>query len=377
MKPLGIYVHIPFCVKKCGYCDFNSVVLNDPKQIKSYLLALLADIQLSSKLKQDYMVESIYIGGGTPSLLDAQDIAAIISSIKQCFQVIDGPEIAIEVNPNSVSKQKLLVYKQCGINRVSMGVQSFKDKNLAVLGRAHSSLDVFKALEMLENHGFDNVSIDLIYGLPNQSINDWEADLRAFIDCDLSHISLYDLKIEKGTPFYKIKDSFKVADNDLQALMYKRAHELLSENGFKHYEISSFSKKGRQSKHNLLYWHNSEYLGVGAGAYSYISGERFCKVRDIQVYQTQANEGRFEHNESEVLSPGELMGETLMLNLRLLDGFNIKEIEKKLNNKVDDSIISALNEFTRQGFILYTDNIYKLTHNGLLHYDTIASELLS
>ncbi|MFH1062772.1 MAG: radical SAM family heme chaperone HemW [Candidatus Omnitrophota bacterium] len=377
MQPIGIYVHIPFCVKKCGYCGFNSLVANSAGQIKAYLKALFLDIQLSAKNRQAFAVESIYIGGGTPSILEAKDIAHIIAEIKQCFPVARESEITIEVNPASVSRQKLLEYKKSGINRISMGVQSFKPKNLKFLGRAHSALDVFKALKMLKNLEFNNISIDLIYGLPDQSLKDWEDDLNQFIDCELSHLSLYDLTIEKGTPFYEIKNTLLIADNDLQALMYKKADGLLKKNQFNHYEISSFAKKGRQSKHNLIYWNNLDYIGLGAGAYSYINRQRFSKANDLYLYEQQAKKNKFEHYDSEKLSLVKLMQETLILRLRLLKGFRLKDIENKLNHKIRQDSMNILNEFVRQGFILLHNNHYKLSKKGLLQYDTIASELLS
>lgn len=376
MRSIGIYIHIPFCIKKCGYCNFNSVVPISIAQVKEYLKALLIDVQLSAKCTQGYAVQSIYIGGGTPSLLAGKDIASIIREIRQNFQVGIKAEMTIEVNPASVSRQKLLTYKKVGINRVSLGVQSFKDKNLKFLGRVHSVLDVFKALEMLKKAEFNNISIDLIYGLPDQDLNDWEDDLKIFIDCGLGHLSLYDLTIEKGTAFYQIKNSLKLADNDLQTLMYKKACALLSKNKFEHYEISSFAKKGMRSQHNQIYWNNLDYIGLGAGAYSYLNQERFSKASDIELYARQAEKNKFKHYDSEILSSNKLAEETLILKLRLLRGFKLKDIEHKINQKLGPNIINILNEFVKQGFMLLNNDNYKLSKKGLLHYDTIASELL-
>jgi oxygen-independent coproporphyrinogen III oxidase len=377
MKSIGIYVHIPFCIKKCGYCSFNSYVPSSTAQLKAYLKALLIDIKLSAECKQDYTVQSIYIGGGTPSLLAGKDIAAIIKEIRQNFSVGIKTEITIEVNPASVSMQKLLIYKQAGINRISLGVQSFKDKNLKFLGRAHSVLDVFKALEMLKEAGFKNISIDLIYGLPDQDLNEWQDDLKKFIDCGLAHLSLYDLTIDKGTAFYQVKNTLKLADNDLQTLMYKKACDLLSKNKFEHYEISSFAKKGMRSQHNQIYWNNSDYIGLGAGAYSYLNLERFSKASSIELYTRQAEKNKFKHYDSEILSSSKLAEETLILKLRLLQGFKLKDIEDKINYKFEANIINILNEFVKQGFMLLNNNKYKLSKKGLLHYDTIASEFLA
>ncbi|MBU1086316.1 MAG: radical SAM family heme chaperone HemW [Candidatus Omnitrophica bacterium] len=377
MKSLGIYVHIPFCVKKCDYCNFNSQVPADSQQIKQYINALLLDIQLSSVLGQNQEVGSVYLGGGTPSFIAAKYISLIITRIRQCFKLTVNPELAIEVNPSSLSEQKLLVYQQAGINRVSVGAQSFKNKYLKLLGRPHNPRQALIALKMFKAHGFANISVDLIYGLPGQSLADWQDDLQAAVDSGVSHISLYDLVIEKNTPFYNIRNKLKLADNDLQGVMYKKADNFLIKNKFKHYEISSFAKKGRESKHNLIYWNNLEYIGLGAGAYSYVKGERFSKSRDLKQYQQQAKKAKFKHYSSEVLSSRKSLEETLILRLRLLGGFSLENMEKALEQKIPQDIIQVLNQFVNQGFILLRNNRYKLSKKGLLHYDTIASEFLS
>ncbi|MBU1043128.1 MAG: radical SAM family heme chaperone HemW [Candidatus Omnitrophica bacterium] len=377
MKSIGIYVHIPFCIKKCNYCNFNSWEPADSRQIKQYIKSLLQDIKLSSELGQNREISSVYIGGGTPSFIRAEYIQEIITRIKQCFKLAANHELAIEANPGSLSKQKILIYKQAGINRVSVGVQSFKNKYLKLLGRSHNSQQALQSLEMLKANGFDNISADLIYGLPGQSLADWQDDLQAAVESEISHISLYDLIIEENTPFYDMRNDLMIGDNDLQTLMYKKAHNFLASNKFKHYEISSFAKKGRQSKHNLIYWSNSEYIGIGAGAYSYIQKERFSKPSDLKQYQQQVKRGSFEHCGSEILSSRKLIEETLILKLRILNGFCLKDIENALGQAVPQDIIQVLNEFVGQGFILLQNNLYKLSKKGLLHYDTIASELLS
>jgi oxygen-independent coproporphyrinogen-3 oxidase len=377
MKPISIYVHIPFCQKKCGYCDFNSIVPENSSQIKNYLKALERDIQLSAEFKSFYKVKSLYIGGGTPSFLDAEDISAIILQIKQCFDFVECPELSIEANPASVHPEKLSVYKQAGINRISLGVQSFSDANLDFLQRVHDSKMALNSIEMLRQCGFSNISIDLIYGLQRQTLDGWEADLKIAVDYDVDHISLYDLKVEKGTPFYEIKDTLHIADNALQAAMYKKADIDLVAAGFEHYEISSFAKPGKRSQHNLTYWYNQEYLGFGAGAFSCLNGERFSKVKDLEDYQKQAENSDFEHCGSERLGSKEKIGETLMLNLRLLDGFKVADIEKRLNLSIDQALIEGLDQFVEQGFLLKQDDVYKLSRKGLMQYDFIASELLA
>ncbi len=377
MKSIGIYIHIPFCIKKCNYCNFNSFDSYDQNQIKAYTQALFKDIETSAKKQRQYTVNSIYIGGGTPSFIKAEYIRDIIKEIRQGFKMGVNPEIAIEVNPNSVSKEKLLIYKKAGINRISMGVQSFNNKYLKILGRAHSADQIKKVLNLIKQQGFKNISIDLIYGIPDQSLADWQFELKSAIDSDISHISLYDLVIEKNTLFYDIRHQLNLVDNDQQTLMYKAAHNILTDNKFIHYEISSFAKNNMHSRHNLIYWNNLEYIGFGAGAYSYINRERFSKAKDILKYQQQAEKTKFRHYQAETLSPRKLIEETLILRLRLLSGFKLINIEDNLNQKMPQQIIKVLNEFIKQGFILFRNNRYKLSKKGLLHYDTIASEFLS
>ena len=376
MKPFGLYVHIPFCVKKCAYCNFNSLVPAGENQITAYLKALSADSRISSLNKEKHIVKSIYFGGGTPSLIKAEYIARILHRIKHDFDIRCVREVTIEVNPESISRKKLSIYKKCGINRVSMGVQSFDDRDLMLLGRAHTARDVMKAIGLIKNAGFNKASIDLIYGMPEQTLKDWEKGLDRFLKTGISHISFYDLKIEKGTPFYRVKDKLDVADNDLQTKMYKLGCSKLEKAGFSHYEISSFALRGRESLHNSIYWRNEEYIGLGAGAYSYINGERFSKPKNIEKYQAQAQAGKFFKYNKEKLGQIDRLAETIILNLRLLKGFSLSDIEDDIEKKIDVQLREKLDDFVSQKLILKSKSGYRLSKKGVLFYDTIASELL-
>ena len=376
MKSFGLYVHIPFCVKKCAYCNFNSLVPSEKPQIDAYLKALAVDIGISRSHTGKPRVETIYFGGGTPSLLKAEYIAQILDNIRCNFDTSYVREITIEVNPESISQQKLKIYKNRGINRISMGVQSFDDRNLRLLGRAHTAENVFNAVDKIKSTGFNKVSIDLIYGLPDQFLKDWENDLDIFIKTGVKHISFYDLKIEKGTRFYSIRDKLDLADNDLQTKMYKLGCRKLEKAGFSHYEISSFALRGHESVHNQIYWRNEEYIGLGAGAYSYINGERFSKPKNINKYLAQAQAGKFFKYNREKLGQPDRLAETIILNLRLLKGFSLSDIEDNIERKINVQLREKLDKFVSQKLILKSKTKYRLSKKGVLFYDTIALELL-
>jgi len=377
MKKIGLYIHIPFCIKKCPYCDFNSIVFGNYFRIKNYFKALEKDIALTGNTLNDFSVKTIYLGGGTPSVVKIEDIAGLLKTIYKQFRLAPNPEITIEANPASVDIVKLKGYKKAGINRISIGVQSFNNKFLKVLGRAHNSTQAYNTLTLAKKAGFKKLSVDLIYGLPGQTLKDWKEEIENFLKTDIGHISFYDLKIEKGTLFYRKKKEFKLPDNDLQALMYKHACKKLVRSGYRHYEISSFAFKAQEALHNQIYWHNDEYSGLGAGAYSYIGGRRFRKSIDIDEYQKQALSGNIRYYHNEELQKQARLRETLILNLRLLKGFSIPSIEKKAGMRIDKAILDELSRLKNQGLICNTANKYRLSKKGILFYDSIASELIS
>ena len=377
MKTFGIYIHIPFCVRKCGYCDFNSIAFSDYEQIEKYLTALEKDILLSADMLAGYKIKSIYIGGGTPSVIKAEGIGRLLDIIRREADLVEDTEITIEANPSSVTASKAESWFRSGINRVSVGVQSFNQSFLDLLQRAHTAEQAFKAIETFRKNGFKNVSIDLIYGMPGQTLDDWVDDLGKAAGCDIGHISLYDLKIEKGTPFYEIRDSLKIADSELQIKMYDKACCILGEKGFQHYEISSFARPGKMSGHNRIYWRNQSYAGFGAGAYSYLNGQRYGRVNDIKEYINQVSSGEIEKCNSESLAPEQRLGETIMLRLRLLEeGVDISSLEGDMGCKLDDKRMALFQEMAEHGFFEVVKGRYILTQRGILNYDTIAGEFL-
>ncbi|MBI4845591.1 MAG: radical SAM family heme chaperone HemW [Candidatus Omnitrophica bacterium] len=377
MKKIGIYIHIPFCIKKCSYCDFYSVRLKNRKEIKDYCDALKKDIEFFAKKLRDYSVKTVYFGGGTPSLLTKAQAGRIIQKVRADFSVEEKAEITLEANPATLTGNKLKGFKKAGVNRVSLGVQSFSDKFLKILGRAHKAKDALNSIELLRKAEFDNISIDLIYGLPEQDLDDWKAELDNFIALGIEHISFYDLKIEKGTPFYKIRKDLKVPDEYLQAKMYKIGCHLLESAGYLHYEISSFAKKGKESQHNQLYWKNEEYLGIGAGAYSYLKGARFCRIKNINKYQDEVRKNDIKRYHPEKLDKNRRLAETLILNLRLLKGVNLENIEKRCSSLFSRNLLEELNKLNQEKLLVKARGNYRLSNKGILFYDTVSGYILS
>ncbi|MCP4649096.1 MAG: radical SAM family heme chaperone HemW [PVC group bacterium] len=376
MIPLGIYLHIPFCIKKCLYCDFNSVELKQRKEIDQYIAALKEEIYFCSKDVFSRTVKSIYFGGGTPSLLTEEDVNCLVAAIKEKFSLLPEAEITLEANPATICYEQLLGYKNAGINRISLGVQSFQDKYLKILGRIHTGKDALESIELLRRAGFSNISIDLMYGLPGQDLKGWTDDLARFISLGLEHISFYDLKIEKNTPFYPMRDELFLPKDELQIDMYKRGIEKLKKAGYRHYEISSFAKEGKESKHNLVYWENKEYLGIGAGAYSYLKGTRFRRHKSINTYLEEAAKTDFKGYDQENLDIGRSIRETIALNLRILDGVSLTKIAKERGITIDNGLLDRFNHLQAQGLIDIEGEQYRLTQRGILFYDTVAGEIL-
>ncbi|MFH1459320.1 MAG: radical SAM family heme chaperone HemW [Candidatus Omnitrophota bacterium] len=378
MEPLSIYIHVPFCLKKCFYCNFNSKEIKNQQQIEKYVQALKKDILISSlnlKNLNNYEIKSIYFGGGTPSLVRPDQISEIIKLIKKIF-IFDKLEITLEINPATAISGKIILYRKAGINRISLGVQSFNDCFLKRLGRLHNASDTLATVKMIKKEKISNFSIDLIYGIPGQTLKDWQEDLDKVIGLDINHVSFYDLTVEKGTTFYKKRKKFNFLSEDEKAQMYILGRQKLKSAGFLQYEISSFAKKGYASMHNQAYWLNQEYLGLGAGAYSYLNGLRFSRVKDHQKYQDQVQQGKIKFYNQERLKQDALIKETLILNLRQMKGVSLKDIEYRFKIKIPKTIIGKLKELNKYKLLSKTKTGYRLSQKGILVYDAIAGELL-
>ena len=375
-KPLGIYVHVPFCRSKCQYCDFYSLSTKDDKMIDEYLKAICDHIKETGPLAPGYKVDSIYFGGGTPSYLGADALATILTVIRRSFDVDSSAEITFEANPDSVSDSLLKRMRAEGFNRISLGVQNDNDELLKKLGRPHDYAQVVNAVQRIRKAGFKNLSLDLMYGLPGQTLNAWKDTIERVMTLAPDHISCYALKVEEGTPLYDYKDFMEFPDDDTQADMYLAAVEILRGKGFRQYEISNFSRKGLYSKHNMKYWTGGEYLGFGPSASSDFAGKRFTITRDLQGYCNGIRTGGEVLAEIEEMPLRERAGEYLMLRLRTVNGIGREEYERNYLLPFGD-----LEEYLEKcrSFGHATQNEegrWRLTPKGFLISNSIISDLL-
>ena len=374
--PLGLYIHVPFCRSKCQYCDFYSLTTKDDNLIDGYLDAICDHIKEAGALAPNYKVDTVYFGGGTPTFFGAEGMAIIMTTIRRNFDVVPDAEITFEANPDSISDKLLHRLYAEGFNRVSLGIQNDNDDMLRKLGRPHTYAQAVSAFHRIRKAGFRNVSVDLIYGLPGQTLHDWNETLDHVLMLNPEHISCYGLKVEEGTPLYDYKDFANLPDDDMQADMYLAAVETLRGRGFRQYEISNFCRKGLVSRHNMKYWVGGEYLGFGPSASSDFAGKRYTLVRDLPAYIRGIREGGEVMEEIQEIPLRERAGEYLMLRLRTSTGIQAGEYEKlfllpfapleDVLQKHRDLGYAAKNEEGR----------WALTPKGYLISNTIISDLL-
>lgn len=374
--PLGLYIHIPFCRSKCQYCDFYSLATKDDSLIDGYLDAVCDHIKEAGELAPGYKVDTIYFGGGTPSFFGAEGIAVILTAIRRNFDVENNAEITVECNPDSVSDRLLHRLRAEGVNRLSLGIQSDDDEMLKKLGRPHTYSQAVMAYQRMRKAGFRNISVDLMYGLPGQDIQDWSETLDNVLRLNPEHVSCYGLKIEEGTPFAQMKDALNLPDDDTQAEMYLTAVELLRGRGFRQYEISNFCRKGLISKHNMRYWTGGEYLGFGPGASSDFAGKRYSLKRDLQAYISGIRGGGDIVEDLQEIPTRERAGEYLMLRLRTSRGIEAKEYER-LYLLPFAPLEEVLEKRRRSFHATQTDTgRWVLTPKGFLVSNDIISDLL-
>lgn len=368
-KELGIYVHIPFCAGKCFYCDFISFA-NKKEMIKGYIDALKKEIQYVGAglvSDQNYKVTTVYIGGGTPSFIDSKYIVEIIDTIKSSFQVSEDAEITIEINPGTVTKEKLQDYMKCGINRVSIGLQSADNKLLKQIGRIHTYEQFLNTYQMVRGIGFKNVNVDLMLALPNQTLEILEDSLNKVISLAPEHISVYSLILEEGTKLHNLVESgeLELIDEELERKMYWRVKNILEENGYNHYEISNFAKRGYESKHNLNCWDQKEYLGMGAAAHSYYNKKRYSNTDNIEEYVKNINEEKSTKTIHEIQKETDKQKEYMLLGLRKIEGVSISKFKEKFIQNPIYIFRKELNKLVEEELVeIDIDNI-KLTNKGL------------
>ena len=383
MKRLGIYVHIPFCAKKCDYCDFYSLVSSEDEK-KAYIEALKREIrEASKKVSDEYRVYTIYFGGGTPSIIKADYIKEILEEIRLGFRLYKDdfyPEITIECNPKTVDMEKLLMYKEAGINRISLGLQSANNDELKLLGRIHTFEDFLDSYDMVRKSGFTNVNIDLMSAIPNQKISIYERSLDELIKLNPEHISSYSLIIEEGTPFYKkyaekapfVKD---LPSEDEDRAMYELTLERLKEAGYKRYEISNYAKDGYCSRHNTSYWERVPYLGFGVGASSLFENERYDNVGNLKEYIKNAGVSDIRKNITK-LSIKDEMSEFMFLGLRLTDGISKRMFTKKFTFTVEEIFGDVLKKHINNELLIDNGAFLKLSDRGLDISNYVLSDFL-
>jgi len=349
-----LYIHIPFCVKKCVYCDFFSVPY-DESLARAYTGALCKELYLKSSRADG--LKTVYLGGGTPSLLREECFTRIVSCLRDNYQILNDAEISVEVNPGTLNQEKADLIRSLNINRVSLGVQSFNDDELKVLGRIHSADDAVCSVELIRESGLHNFSMDLMYGIPGQSMDSWRETIAMAVECMPKHISTYELTFEEGTP---ICDMMKKPDEELILDMYNHAIDCLANHAYEQYEISNFAQSGFHCVHNLNYWDRGGYIGAGAGAHSFINGIRSHNVNDIYAYIERLNSDLIPEIESMSVSPEESLKESLFLSLRKRDGMNIIEAKK-----LGFDIIAAGKELITEGYLEIKDGCLRITRNGI------------
>lgn len=364
LKPSSAYVHIPFCRRRCFYCDFPISVVGDRKNgsnshsILEYITQLQREIACSADF--GFPLQTVFFGGGTPSLLTVSQVGEILNVLNQKFAIASDAEISMEIDPGTFNFNQVQGYRKAGVNRISLGVQSLQSKLLQKAGRSHSLDEIYQAVDLIHQANFPHFSVDLISGLPEQTLEDWQESLEKAVNFNTNHISIYDLTIEPGTVFgrYFEPGEKPLPTDETTVEMYRMAQRILTTSGFEHYEISNYAKPGHQCRHNRVYWENKSYYGFGLGAASYLAGKRFTRPRKIREYYDWIEQDC--PIEVPELAQEDLLLETLMLGLRLADGIKVGELISKFGEVTFQRIWKCLERYYNQGWVLLLEDSEKL-----------------
>lgn len=363
-KKLGIYIHIPFCARKCNYCDFLSAP--ETRETKEHYLDLLdREMQLYKEIVSAREVDTLFIGGGTPSFLEEDLTDKLLCSVKKWIPLENLNEFTIECNPNSVTGEKLRLYKEAGVTRISLGMQSACDEELKKLGRLHSVKEFEKAYELVRNHGFERVNIDVMAAIPGQTIESYKRTLEYVMRLSPEHISSYSLIIEEGTPFYEMYRENPPVDEDTDRQMYDLTKNILGQHGYHRYEISNYAREGQECRHNLKYWQGGEYLGLGLGASSCMEHERWSNVRGLTDYEDRICRGQKPIEQTEKLSNEEEMAEFMFLGLRCMEGVSADRFEKRFHCSMEDRYGKVLHKYDSMGLMRFANGNWQLTEHGI------------
>jgi oxygen-independent coproporphyrinogen III oxidase len=378
MKSLGLYLHIPYCLHKCGYCDFNSHPDNQ-EESEIYVSALLSEIEYYSPKLAGKIVPTVFFGGGTPTILPPASLAKILSRVKNRFNLTEDCEISIEANPATIERETLQQICASGFNRISIGVQSFDPDELKLLERVHNEEQIHTTVDRARLAGFDNLSLDLMFSLPGQSPQKWKSHLQQALDKNPNHISAYGLTIEPATSFFKLQERglLQLPPEDTQLEMFETTIEFLQSAGYEQYEISNYARPGFECQHNLNYWDNGEYLGLGAGASSYLNGERFknTNLPSRYIREVQAQGSAVESTEK--LDLLHAMGETIMLGLRRRNGILIENFEKRFQISFNHVYGKVLDPLLKEGLITLNQNRMALSRKGICIADSVILNFLA
>ncbi|MBQ7225957.1 MAG: radical SAM family heme chaperone HemW [Clostridia bacterium] len=373
MRELGLYIHIPFCIKKCNYCDFYSLCHSSVKE-QEYISALCKHIKRDAHKYKDCEFNTVFIGGGTPSVLSVDGFNTLAKTVNNHLNLTQGGEFTLEANPGTLTREKLLSYRRAGVNRLSIGLQSTNGEELSTLGRIHTVDEFSRGYLLARECGFDNISIDVMYGLPNQKIGDFTKTLDQVCDFNPEHISAYCLKIEENTPFYKQRERLSLPSEDEQYEMYLLLCNTLGKRGYSQYEISNFAKKGYRSKHNMKYWQSKEYVGFGPSAHSFFDGVRYFYPRDINSYIVDPV-AEIEDESRENSAKIDQMDEYVMLKLRLKDGISEGEFFGRFGSELLAEYPS-INKYLKSGHMELRNGSYSFTPSGFFVSNYILTDIL-
>lgn len=376
MREIGLYIHIPFCIRKCLYCDFLSFPADEAAK-RAYAAALIREMEGYEEKMSRCAVTSIFIGGGTPSTMPVDTLRDIMDAVKAHFHVTDDVEITMEMNPGTVTEEAADFAAEY-LTRVSLGAQSFSSEELKKLGRIHTPEEITKSVKILRAKGIFNINLDLMSGLPGQNEENWERTLKRTAALDIPHISAYSLIVEEGTPFYRMQEKglLNLPDEDTEREMYHRTKEILAENGYRRYEISNYAKEGYTCRHNCKYWRRTEYLGLGTGASSFFEHMRFCDTSDMQEYIRHSGDPLSIRRDVQHLSCEDEMEEFMFLGLRLTDGVSGQEFEHTFGKSIAEVYGPVLDRHIEDGVLKKTGDRYALTDRGVDVSNIVLAEYL-
>ncbi|MEQ6929587.1 radical SAM family heme chaperone HemW [Clostridium perfringens] len=376
MDKISLYIHIPFCAQKCLYCDFPSFARKDHLR-KAYIEALNKEIISLREKHNNLEINTIFIGGGTPSVLEADELECLLKEVAKLNMAKDI-EYSMECNPGNLTEEKLEVMKKYGVNRISMGLQAKQDNLLKGLGRIHNYKTFKENFLLAKKVGFNNINVDLMFGLPNQRLNEWEETLREIISLEPAHISAYSLIIEEGTAFYNLyeNDKLKLPTEEEERKMYHLAKKILEENGFNQYEISNYAKEGKECRHNLAYWNMDNWIGVGAAAASYINGKRIKNISNVEEYINSINEKGEAVEEIINNSKNDNMEEFMFMGLRKINGIDENEFKKRFSMNINDVYGEILNKYIDEGLLIRDSGRIFLSEKGIEISNVIMADFL-